>query len=119
MIASASTNAPGWVAFVTADGVRHTERLSVTTPTVVAWEEGIRIAPYVRALTEAKVVIVLLGDARKAAIYRLLEGRIEEVARRVAAAVLVEAQGTDAALLELTREPDEETAWADLADQLC
>lgn len=77
--ASASASAPGWVAFVTADGVRHTERLSVTTPTVVAWEKGIRIAPYVRALTEAKVGIVLLGDARKAAIYRLLEGRIEAV----------------------------------------
>jgi len=74
-----SNGTGGWVAFITPDGVRHAERLPVPTPTLALWSTGISVAPYVRALKESRPVIVVLADARKAAIYRYFGGRLEHV----------------------------------------
>ncbi len=50
----------------------------------------------------------------------IIERRIEEVALRIAAAILVEAYRADATLLKLAGEPYEESVWADFAaDPLC
>jgi hypothetical protein len=69
----------GWVAFITAGGVRHAERLPVPTPTLAVWSTGIWVAPYVRAFKQARPVIVVLADARKASIYRYVGGQLELV----------------------------------------
>jgi hypothetical protein len=69
----------GWVAFITSGGVRHSERLPVPTPTLANWSTGIAVAPYVCALGEIRPVVVVLADARKAAIYSYLDGKLEHV----------------------------------------
>jgi hypothetical protein len=71
--------ATGWVAFVTPEGVRHAERLTVPTPTIVAWEDGVRVAPYIRSLRDARPVVVFLGDARKVSIYRYADGQLQRL----------------------------------------
>jgi hypothetical protein len=74
-----SNGARGWVTFITAGGVRHAERLPISTPTFAAWSTGISVAPYIRALKQARPVIVVLADARKATTYRYLGGRLQIV----------------------------------------
>ncbi len=71
--------AVGWVAFVTPENVLHAERLAAPTSTIVAWEDGIRVAPYVRALRDALPVVVVVGDARKVSIYRYANERLERL----------------------------------------
>src|SRR5262245_43300274 len=43
---------PGWVAFITADGVRTSHALPVVVPTSAVWTNGVFASPYVRALKE-------------------------------------------------------------------
>lgn len=69
----------GWVAFVTPERVLHAERLAVPTPTIVAWDDGIHVAPYIRALRDARPVVVLVGDARKASIYRYADAQLQRL----------------------------------------
>ena len=61
---------PGWVAFITAEGVRHAAWLPAQTPTRVTWSLGPRIAPYVRALREHRPVIVAILSTRQGRLYR-------------------------------------------------
>lgn len=67
---------PGWVAFITASGVRHAAWLPAQTPTRVSWTEGPRIAPYVRALKEHRPVIVAILSTRQGRLYRYERGRL-------------------------------------------
>jgi hypothetical protein len=71
--------APGWVAFVTADGVRHVGRLPVRTSSFAAWRDGPVIAPYLRALKQQRAVVVALVDSRSARLYRYVAGRLEAI----------------------------------------
>ena len=68
---------PAWAAFITANGVRDAEPLSVSAPTRVLWSTGPCLAPYMRALKESRPVIVVVADARKAAVYQYRLASIE------------------------------------------
>lgn len=68
----------GWVGFATPDQVWYTETVPVPMPTLVRWERGIRVAPYVRGLKQARPVAVVLLDSRRARIFRYQDGELEE-----------------------------------------
>lgn len=70
---------PGWAAFITDDGVHNAESLSVAVPTMAVWNTGASVAPYIRALKQARSVIVTLVDARQARLYRYRGGALEKV----------------------------------------
>lgn len=72
--------APGWAAFITPDGVKHSSALPVPMPSLVAWERGARIAPYIRALKEWRPVLLALAEARQARIFRYQAGELRLVA---------------------------------------
>lgn len=72
---SASIDAPGWAAFITADRIHEAERLQVPVPTLAVWSTGPCIAPYIRALKEHRPVVVVLVDARRASIHRYHLGK--------------------------------------------
>lgn len=71
---------PGWVAFITADGVRHAAWLPARTPTRVTWATGPRVAPYVRALKEHRPVIAAIVSTRQGRLYRYERGRLVHLA---------------------------------------
>ena len=79
---------PGWVGFVTHDGVRLAEPVPAPVPTLAVWSAGMCLTPYVRALKQARPVVVVVTDARKARIYRCLAGalaRLETIHAHVVA----------------------------------
>lgn len=61
--------APGWVAFATEDGVCHAEALPASVPTVVAWGDGVRMAPYLRVARWHRPAVVAIVDARSARVF--------------------------------------------------
>lgn len=67
----------GWVGFVSAAEVAHAEGLPVPMPTLVTWEHGIRLAPYLRALKQHRPVVVALVDSSHARLYRYQLGALE------------------------------------------
>lgn len=69
----------GWVAFANSDGVIHAEGLSAAMPDLVRWEQGIRVAPYVRALKQERPVIVAVVDSRRARLFEHVNGDIREL----------------------------------------
>ena len=69
----------GWVGFFPEQGVAHTEVMPVHLPMIVAWEDGLRVAPYVRALKQHQPAIVAVVDARMARIHRHVCGTLTEV----------------------------------------
>lgn len=73
--------APGYVAFVTPDGVALAERLPVAMPNVAVWEEGPWISPYLRALKELRPVVMAVVDARSARSYRYALGVLSPLER--------------------------------------
>ena len=68
--------APGWAAFITADGVREAASLPVLLPTVAVWSTGMCIAPYIRALKQTRLVVIVVADASAAKIYTYQAGTI-------------------------------------------
>jgi hypothetical protein len=73
-----------WVGFSTADDLVYAESVAVPMPDLVRWEDGIRVAPYVRALKQARVVVAAMADSRKARVFTYRDGAIEEVLDLVA-----------------------------------
>jgi peptide subunit release factor 1 (eRF1) len=71
--------APGWVTFIAHDGVRYSEHLPVPMPTLAVWSTGASIAPYIRALKQARPVIIVLVDAMKATVYRYHAGILDKL----------------------------------------
>lgn len=69
--------APGWVAFVTATGLRYAADLPVQPPALVAWRDGPVVSPYLRALKQHRPVIVALVESRAAQLYRYAWGKLE------------------------------------------
>ena len=76
---SAGVGSPGWGAFITADRVHDAQPLPAPTPTLAVWSTGPCIAPYLRSLKEWRPVIVVVADAKQAAIYRYRTGQLEHV----------------------------------------
>jgi hypothetical protein len=76
----APVRAPGWVAFITADGVRHASALLAPMPILATWGLGATVAPYLRALKESRPVVIAVMDARKASVYTYREGALDLVA---------------------------------------
>ena len=70
----------GYVAFATAEKLLHAENLPVQVPTLVRWETGVRVSPYIRGLKQLRPMITALVDKRRARIFRYLEGDVTEVA---------------------------------------
>ena len=68
----------GWVGFATPDGILHSESLPVPMPNLVRWEDGLRVAPYARALKQARHVVAVVIDSRKARILRYRMGLLSE-----------------------------------------
>ena len=64
----------GWVGFFPEEGVVHTEALPVDVPLIVAWGDGIRVAPYIRALKQHQPAVVALVGSRRARIQRFGHG---------------------------------------------
>jgi hypothetical protein len=71
--------APGWAGFITIDGVFETSIVSVPTPTMAAWSTGPCLSPFVRAIKEARPVIVAVVDARMARLFRYVDRQAELV----------------------------------------
>jgi hypothetical protein len=69
----------GWVAFITGEGVQHAGRLPVPMPTMAVWSTGPSVASYIRALKQTRPVVVIVADARKAALYRYDQGALARV----------------------------------------
>jgi hypothetical protein len=68
----------GWVGFANADGMLHAGAVRVPMPDLVRWENGIRVAPYVRALKQERLVITVLVDSRRARIFEYRGGELNE-----------------------------------------
>lgn len=68
----------GWVGFSTPDGLLHSESLPVPMPNLVRWEDGLRVAPYARALKQARPVVAVVIDSRKARILRYRMGLLSQ-----------------------------------------
>ncbi|MGD8321444.1 MAG: hypothetical protein PVJ02_13350 [Gemmatimonadota bacterium] len=69
----------GWVAFATPDRLWYAEGITARMPDLVRWEEGIRVAPYVRALKQERPVVVALVDSRKVRLFEYVDGEVEEL----------------------------------------
>ena len=69
----------GWAGFATADDLLYAQTLPVQMPDLATWEDGLRAAPYVRALKQALPVITVLVDSKRAQLYEYREGEFNEV----------------------------------------
>lgn len=67
----------GWVGFATPDGLRYGNGVPVPMPTLARWAVGPWISPYVRALKEERVVLVVLLDSHGARLLRYAHGVVE------------------------------------------
>jgi len=70
----------GYVAFATPDELRHAESLPVQVPTMVRWETGARVAPYIRGLKQLRPMVTALVDGRRGRVFLYKEGEVREVA---------------------------------------
>jgi peptide subunit release factor 1 (eRF1) len=66
----------------------------------VAWQRGIRAAPYVRALKQERPVLVVLVDGRRARLFEQVEGSITEME-----GLLAEVEGGDLAEQGIRKRP--------------
>lgn len=71
--------APGFVSFITRNGVVESHILPVPVPTLAVWSTGPAIAPYMRTMKETRPVTVILADSSKAELYRYTAGKIEKL----------------------------------------
>lgn len=69
----------GFVAFATAEGLRHAEVLPVQVPVLVRWDEGPRVAAYIRGLKQLRPMVTALVDSRRARVFVYREGKLGEV----------------------------------------
>jgi hypothetical protein len=71
--------APGWVGFLTTTGLKLHGPVPVPMPSLVKWQVGAWVSPYVRALKQTHPVIVAVVDARSAVLYRYLGGDLDRI----------------------------------------
>ncbi|HEX7546674.1 MAG TPA: hypothetical protein VF368_08095 [Gemmatimonadaceae bacterium] len=70
---------PGWVGFFTAEGMHLHGPVPTPMPTLVKWQVGPWVAPFVRALKQIRPVIVVVVDTRSAALYRYHRGELTDL----------------------------------------
>ena len=70
---------PGWVGYVGADRVHLAQVAPVAMTTSASWGNGIRIAPLLRAIQEARPAIIAMVDSRRAVLYRYYDGHLQHV----------------------------------------
>lgn len=68
----------GWVGFATPEKVWYAEPVRAPMPDLARWEDGIRVAPYIRALKQDRSVVVVLVDRQRARVFNYRNGSIEE-----------------------------------------
>lgn len=68
----------GWVGFASPDELIYGQPVRVPMPDLVRWEEGIRVAPYVRALKQERLVLTVLVDSRRARVFEYRDGELSE-----------------------------------------
>lgn len=68
----------GWVGFATPERLVHAMPVRVPMPDLVRWENGIRVAPYVRALKQGRLVVAVTVDSRRARIFKYRDGTLGE-----------------------------------------
>jgi len=85
----------GWVGFATAEGLVHGDATRVPMPDLVRWENGIRVAPYVRALKQERLVVAALVDSRRARIFEYRGGELTEPENLAAEAFTGDASDTN------------------------
>ena len=66
----------GWAGFATPERAIYAGGLPTPMPNLVRWEDGLRVAPYVRALKQTRPVVAVIVDSRKARVLRYEEGEI-------------------------------------------
>jgi hypothetical protein len=70
----------GYVAFATSEELHHAESLPVQVSTLVRWEAGARLAPYIRGLKQLRPMVTALVDGRRGRVFLYKEGEVTEVA---------------------------------------
>jgi hypothetical protein len=68
----------GWVGFATEDRLVHGRPIRVPVQDLVRWEDGIRVAPYVRALKQDRLVVGALVDSRRVRLFEYRDGELSE-----------------------------------------
>ncbi|MFP3948725.1 MAG: hypothetical protein ACOC8K_06060 [Gemmatimonadota bacterium] len=68
----------GWVGFATPEEIHYAESVPVPLPTLARWEQGIRVAPYIRGLKQDRVVAAVLLDSQRARIFEYRDGELVE-----------------------------------------
>jgi release factor family 10 len=78
-----AVGAPGWAAFITAEGIQDAEPLPAPMPTMAVWSTGLCVAPYMRSLKQTRPVVVAVADAREVTlqVYRVGEMTPSEAIR--------------------------------------
>ncbi len=68
-----------WVGYIGVTRIFLAQALPVATPMSVSWGTGIRVAPLIRAMKEARPAIVAVVDSRRADIYLYQGGILERL----------------------------------------
>lgn len=63
-------DAPGWLGLFTEKEVHHAAVVTAPVPTVATWSQGANVAPAIRALKEARPVLVVVTDSTQVRIHR-------------------------------------------------
>jgi hypothetical protein len=69
----------GYVAFIGAEGAVHAGPVPTRVSSLVAWERGIRVAPYLRAIASFQPAIVAVVQTSGAQLYRVGEETCERI----------------------------------------
>jgi len=67
----------GWYAFATKDGITRAGELATDAGTVVHWQKGAWILPFVSTLSRLKPALVVLIDSRTAVMHAYVNGQLE------------------------------------------
>jgi len=71
--------APGWAGFFVGERDYRSGDVPAPVRTLAAWDVGPRLTPYVRALKEARPVIVAILDKRQGLIYKYSEREVQRL----------------------------------------
>jgi hypothetical protein len=108
----------GWVGFATSHRLWNAESIPATLPDLVRWENGVRVAPYLRALKQDRDVVAVILDSRRARIFRFKQGELTEVADYRADTFLGDLSDTSAAKRATTSSGMRGLAATDAAQRL-
>jgi len=70
----------GWLGFATPERLIYAGTSPAPFPDLARWATGVHITPYLRALKQARPVLVAIGDQRRVRLLRYQDGELEQVA---------------------------------------